>query len=88
MLHLDHHKNLSNIKIKIEEGIRSIMVDASQYPFKEDIDIVSKMVVFSHKYNTTIEAELDLLGDQKDDFVVDNIEKKTYLLLLMQPKDM
>ena len=73
-LHLDHHENLSDIKTKIEEGIRSIMIDASHYPFEENIDIVSKMVTFSHKYNASVEAELGRLGGQEDDLVVDDKE--------------
>ena len=71
-LHLDHHENLSDIKSKIEAGIRSIMIDASHYPFEENIDIVREMVVFSHKYNASVEAELGRLGGQEDDLIVDD----------------
>ncbi|MCO6554390.1 MAG: class II fructose-bisphosphate aldolase [Gilliamella sp.] len=71
-LHLNHHKNISDIQTKIEAGIRSIMIDALYHPFEENIDIVSKMVVFSHKYNASVEAELGRLGGQEDDLIVDN----------------
>ncbi|OCG71758.1 class II aldolase, tagatose bisphosphate family [Gilliamella sp. Occ3-1] len=71
-LHLDHHENISDIQTKIGAGIRSIMIDASHHPFEENIDIVSKMVAFSHKYNASVEAELGRLGGQEDDLIVDN----------------
>ncbi|OCG42536.1 class II aldolase, tagatose bisphosphate family [Gilliamella sp. Fer1-1] len=70
-LHLDHHEDINDIQTKIEAGIRSIMIDASHYPFEENIDIVSKMVAFSHKYNASVEAELGRLGGQEDDLIVD-----------------
>lgn len=73
-LHLDHHENISDIKEKIEAGIRSIMIDASQHPYEENIEIVKKMVEFSHQYNASVEAELGRLGGQEDDLIVEDKE--------------
>lgn len=71
-LHLDHHEDVDDIQTKIAGGIRSIMIDASHHPFEENIDIVRKMVEFSHKFNASVEAELGRLGGQEDDLVVDD----------------
>ncbi len=71
-LHLDHHEDIQDIHCKIEAGIRSIMIDASHHPFEQNIEIVRKMVDFSHKYNASVEAELGRLGGQEDDLIVDD----------------
>lgn len=73
-LHLDHHENISDIKTKIEAGIRSIMIDSSHCPFEKNIAIVKEMVDFSHIYNVSVEAELGRLGGQEDDLIVDEKE--------------
>lgn len=73
-LHLDHHENISDIKAKIEAGIRSIMIDSSHCPFEKNIAIVKEMVDFSHIYNVSVEAELGRLGGQEDDLIVDEKE--------------
>lgn len=70
-LHLDHHEKLMDIERKVKAGIRSAMIDGSHFPFEQNIDLVSKVVVFCHRYDTSVEAELGRLGGQEDDLVVD-----------------
>lgn len=70
-LHLDHHEKLMDIERKVKAGIRSAMIDGSHFPFEQNIDLVSKVVAFCHRYDTSVEAELGRLGGQEDDLVVD-----------------
>ncbi|QUJ69503.1 tagatose bisphosphate family class II aldolase (plasmid) [Photobacterium sp. GJ3] len=71
VMHLDHHEDHSDIRNKVEAGIRSAMIDASHYPFEENIARVKSVVDFCHKLGVSVEAELGLLGGQEDDLIID-----------------
>ena len=75
--HLDHHENIDDIKEIIKLGCKSVMIDASKYPFEKNIEIVKDVVDFAHKYGATVEAELGKLGGVEDDLKVS--EKDAYL---------
>jgi tagatose 1,6-diphosphate aldolase GatY/KbaY len=68
--HLDHFENVKEIKSTIAEGYRSVMIDASQHPFEENITIVKDIVDFAHACGATVEAELGKLGGQEDNIKV------------------
>ncbi|GAA5105585.1 tagatose bisphosphate family class II aldolase [Orbus sasakiae] len=70
-LHLDHHEQFNDIKVKIQSGIRSAMIDGSHYPFNDNIALVRHVVDYCHQYDASVEAELGRLGGQEDDLVVD-----------------
>ena len=70
-IHLDHHETFESIKESIDLGTKSVMIDASHHPFEENIELVSKVVEYAHRYDVTVEAELGRLGGQEDDLVVD-----------------
>lgn len=70
-LHLDHHEEFSDIQNKILAGIRSAMIDGSHLPYEDNIDIVKRVVKFSHRYDVSVEAELGRLGGQEDNITVD-----------------
>lgn len=70
-LHLDHHEDPADIETKVQAGIRSAMIDGSHFPFEQNIEVVSRVVKFCHRYNVSVEAELGRLGGQEDDLVVD-----------------
>ncbi|MCG5380090.1 MULTISPECIES: tagatose bisphosphate family class II aldolase [Providencia] len=70
-LHLDHHEDIPDIFQKVSAGVRSAMIDASHFPFEENIQIVERVVDFCHQWDCTVEAELGRLGGQEDDLVVD-----------------
>ncbi|GAA0861954.1 tagatose bisphosphate family class II aldolase [Paraclostridium tenue] len=75
--HLDHHENVEDIKNIIKLGCRSVMIDASKYEFKKNVEIVKDVVDFAHKHEATVEAELGKLGGVEDDLKVD--EKDSFL---------
>ncbi len=70
-IHLDHHETFESIKKSIDLGTKSVMIDASHHPFEENIELVSKVAEYAHRYDVTVEAELGRLGGQEDDLVVD-----------------
>ena len=74
-LHLDHGKNFDIIKECIKAGFSSVMIDASNLPYEENISETQKVVSLAHKHNVTVEAEL---GELKG--IEDNISSiKTHL---------
>lgn len=70
-VHLDHHENVSDIKRLIDMGVGSVMIDASHYPFEENVSIVTEVVQYAHKKGVVVEAELGRLSGIEDDMSVD-----------------
>lgn len=75
-LHLDHFESFEEIKKYIEFGFKSVMIDASHYPFEENVKIVKEVVDYAHEYGVSVEAELGRLGGVEDDLVVDEKDAK------------
>lgn len=73
-LHLDHHEEMADIENKVRQGIRSVMIDGSHLPFRQNIDLVMQAVKLCHRYGASVEAELGRLGGQEDDLVVDSAD--------------
>ena len=66
-LHADHAKDLETIKILIEEGFTSVMIDGSHLSFEDNIEITREVVKYAHPYGVTVEGELGVLAGQEDD---------------------
>lgn len=62
VLHLDHGEDLDFIKKAIQLGFTSVMIDASQKDFEENIRLTQEVVAYAHQYNVTVEAELGHVG--------------------------
>ena len=60
-LHLDHTWDLDLIKEAIECGFTSVMVDASQLPFDENVERTREVVDYAHQRGVSVEAELGKL---------------------------
>ncbi len=71
-LHMDHHEDFSDIKIKVETGIKSAMIDGSHHSFEQNIALTRQVVDFCHRWDCSVEAELGRLGGQEDDLIVDD----------------
>ena len=69
--------NIEDIKRIIKLGCKSVMIDASKYEFRKNVEIVKDIVDYAHKYGATVEAELGKLGGVEDDLKVD--EKDSFL---------
>lgn len=61
VLHLDHTWEYDVIKAAIEAGFTSVMIDASQKPFEENIAITREIVALAHAHGVSVEAELGKL---------------------------
>ncbi|MGE8081136.1 class II fructose-bisphosphate aldolase [Peribacillus loiseleuriae] len=81
VLHLDHTKDFNVIVEAIEVGFTSVMIDASEQPFKENIEITKKVVKYAHSKGVTVEAELGKIG------TTDFIETDTDEELFTEPEE-
>jgi ketose-bisphosphate aldolase len=57
-LHLDHAESVDLIKQCLDAGFNSVMIDASEKPFEENVDITSEVVEIAKSYEASVEAEL------------------------------
>ncbi len=62
ILHLDHGQDKETVYKAIDLGFSSVMIDASEKPFEENITITKEIVDYAHKHNITVEAELGHVG--------------------------
>ncbi len=66
ILHLDHGDSYELAISCIRHGFSSVMIDASHYNFKKNIQITKKVVKYAHKHNVSVEAELGQLKGIED----------------------
>jgi fructose-bisphosphate aldolase class II/tagatose 1,6-diphosphate aldolase GatY/KbaY len=57
-LHLDHCNDLRLIKLCLDEGFDSVMIDASDKTIEENIFITRQVVKMADEFNVNVEAEL------------------------------
>src|SRR5258706_3611668 len=57
-LHLDHGSSIEMAHRCLDAGFDSIMIDASERPFAENVRITSAVVKIASGYNANVEAEL------------------------------
>jgi len=69
-LHLDHGADFEICKSCVDGGFTSVMIDASKYPFQENIEITKKVVEYAHAHGVVVEAELGKLAGIEDDVKV------------------
>ncbi|MGM9968641.1 MAG: class II fructose-bisphosphate aldolase [Rummeliibacillus sp.] len=65
-IHLDHGSSFEKCKEAVDAGFTSVMIDASHYPFEENIEITSKVVDYAHAHGVSVEAELGTVGGNED----------------------
>lgn len=76
-LHLDHGATFEDVKMCVDAGFTSVMIDGSHFPLEENIAVTRKAVDYSHKFGITVEAELGRLGGIEDEVKVS--EKDAFL---------
>ncbi|MBN2537716.1 class II fructose-1,6-bisphosphate aldolase [candidate division WOR-3 bacterium] len=69
-LHLDHGKNLDVIRRCIEFGYTSVMIDASDLPFEENVAKTRAVVELARPRGVSVEAELGRLVGVEDEVSV------------------
>ncbi len=82
VLHLDHCKDLEVIEACAKAGWTSIMIDASELPFEENLAESLKVREIAEKYGVGMEAELGQIMGVEDDMVVDEADS-----VLTDPED-
>lgn len=68
-LHLDHGSSVEIAHRCLDAGFDSVMIDASEKPFEENVKISSEVVKIAARYNANVEAELGYvakLGQNQD----------------------
>jgi ketose-bisphosphate aldolase len=82
VLHLDHCKDIEMIEACAKAGWTSIMVDASELPFDENLEMSKRVRDIADKYGVGMEAELGQIMGVEDDMVVDAADS-----VLTDPED-
>lgn len=57
-IHLDHGDSYELVASCLDAGFNSVMIDASEKPFEENIRITKKVVKLAERYGANVEAEL------------------------------
>ncbi len=65
VLHLDHGKDPKFVKRCIDEGFKSVMIDASMNELEKNIEITKDIVVYAHKKGVIVQAELGKIPRMK-----------------------
>ena len=66
-LHLDHGHSLDTCIHAIDLGFSSVMIDASNLSFKENIKLSHEVAKYAHRHNVCVEAELGTLAGIEDE---------------------
>jgi len=74
VLHLDHCKDIPMIEACAKAGWTSIMIDASELPFEQNLEESLKVREIAEKYGVGMEAELGQIMGVEDDMVVDEAD--------------
>jgi len=70
-LHLDHGTTYETIIQCIQYGFSSVMIDASHYNLKENIEKTKEIVKIAHAVGVSVEAELGRLSGVEEQISVD-----------------
>ncbi|MBA4168762.1 MAG: class II fructose-bisphosphate aldolase [Chitinophagaceae bacterium] len=57
-LHLDHGSSVEVVRKCLDAGFDSVMIDASEQPFGENVRVTKEAVAIAAAYNANVEAEL------------------------------
>ena len=60
-LHLDHGDTLERAKAALENGFTSVMIDASQKSFDENVKVTRQVVEMAKKTGATVEGEMGIV---------------------------
>ncbi|EHS4851394.1 class II aldolase [Salmonella enterica] len=68
-LHLDHGKELDDVKRAVRAGFTSVMIDGAELPYEENIAFTKEAVDFCKSFGVPVEAELGAILGKEDDHV-------------------
>ncbi|GIN19460.1 class II fructose-bisphosphate aldolase [Siminovitchia fordii] len=62
VLHLDHGQDIDFVKRAVDLGFTSVMIDASQDPFEENVRKTKEIIEYAHPRGVVVEAEIGHVG--------------------------
>ena len=66
VIHLDHGKDFDSVKVAIDAGYTSVMIDGSHLDFEKNVALTKKVVDYAHERGVTVEGELGVLAGVED----------------------
>ncbi|RLJ70964.1 fructose-bisphosphate aldolase [Hydrogenivirga caldilitoris] len=72
-LHLDHGRSVESVLLAIRYGYTSVMIDYSDKPYKENLEVTRKVVSLCSPLGISVEAELGRLVGREDE--VESVEE-------------
>lgn len=88
-LHLDHCKNFQLIIDCIKAGFSSVMIDASDLPFGENIRLTKRVVDYAHRHKVLVQGEIGRVVKKKEEieklkvlpqkFLTDPVEAEAFV---------
>lgn len=76
-LHLDHGHSFEACAHAIDLGFSSVMIDASNLPFDENVRLSARVVEYAHIHDVSVEAELGSLRGHEDENTFSDTELYT-----------
>lgn len=76
-LHLDHTMVFDSIKTAIDAGFTSVMIDASQKSFDENIEITRQVKEYAGNFGVSVEGELGRILSHGTDEIIEDTELYT-----------
>jgi len=68
-LHLDHGEDVETVRMCLEAGFTSVMIDGSSLPFEENVALTRKVVELAHLRGVSVEGELGKLAGVEEKIV-------------------
>jgi fructose-bisphosphate aldolase class II len=72
VLHLDHGRSFESVKLAIDAGFSSVMIDGSSLPYEENVALTKQVVEYAHERGVSVEGELGILAGTEDDVFAEN----------------
>lgn len=65
-VHLDHCRDLDEVRYCLDAGYTSVMFDGSHLPFDENVALTREAVTLAHRYGAWCEGELGAIAGDED----------------------
>ena len=72
VIHLDHGQSLEQVRLALDSGFTSVMIDGSKLPFEENIKISKETLKLANAVGASVEAELGCILGVEDDISHDD----------------
>ncbi|HHX79796.1 MAG TPA: ketose-bisphosphate aldolase [Acholeplasmataceae bacterium] len=82
VLHLDHGRSFESVKLAIDAGFSSVMIDGSSLPYEENVALTKKVVDYAHERGVSVEGELGILAGTEDDVFAEESSYTNPLLVV------